>query len=203
MFTGLIEATGRVATVDSGDGAAPGKRLRIATPLGAELRPGDSIAVDGVCLTVTTADAGGFSATVSPETLRVTTLAHSAEGGVVNLERPLQAGARLGGHFVLGHVDAVGRIARFTRDGECHWLDIDLPPHLAPLAIPKGSIAVNGISLTVASLAGERVGIQIVPFTFEHTSLHAARAGDFVNLEMDMIGKYIARLLEARAEVVQ
>ena len=203
MFTGLIEATGRVARVDSGDASAPGKRLRIATLLGAELRPGDSVAVDGVCLTVTTADAAGFSATVSPETLSVTTLANTAEGDVVNLERPLQAGARLGGHFVLGHVDAVGRIARFARDGDFHWLDIDLPPHLAPLAIPKGSIAVNGISLTVASLDGDRVGIQIVPFTFQHTSLSGSRSGDAVNLEMDVIGKYVARLLETRAEVVR
>lgn len=201
MFTGLIEATGRVGRIDSDDAA--GKRLRIATAIGAEVRPGDSVAVDGVCLTVTAADAGGFSATVSPETLRVTTLSSTTEGRVVNLERPLQAGARLGGHFVLGHVDAVGRIARLTRDGDCHWLDIDLPSHLAALAIPKGSIAVNGISLTVATLDGERVGIQIVPFTFEHTSLSAARAGDPVNLEMDMIGKYIARLLEGRAQVTQ
>ena len=203
MFTGLIEATGRVEAVGSSDAGAPGKRLRIATPLGAELRPGDSIAVDGVCLTVTASDATGFSATVSPETLRVTTLAGASEGRVVNLERPLQAGARLGGHFVMGHVDAVGRIARFSREGDCHWLDIDLPTQLAPLAIPKGSISVNGISLTVASLNGDRVGIQIVPFTFEHTSLSEARAGDAVNLEMDMIGKYIARFLEARAEVIQ
>lgn len=200
MFTGLIEATGRVDRIDLGDAAAPGRRFRIATPLGADLRPGDSIAVDGVCLTVTAADSGSFSASVSPETLRVTTLSSAAEGQVVNLEQPLQAGARLGGHFVLGHVDAVGRIARFARDGDCHWLDIDVPAHLAPLVIPKGSIAVNGISLTVASLDGQRVGIQIVPFTFEHTSLSTAQPGDAVNLEMDMIGKYIARLLEARAQ---
>jgi len=102
---------------------------------------------------------------------------------------------RLGGHFVLGHVDAVGRVVRIAPDGECHWIDIDVPASLQPLMIPKGSIAVDGISLTIASLTGARVGVQIVPHTWSHTALAHASAGDAVNLEGDMIGKYVARLL--------
>jgi riboflavin synthase len=192
MFTGLIEATGRVDNVQP-DGSA--RRIRIATPIGRELAIGDSVAVNGVCLTVVTVDADGFTAVVSPETLRVTNLGDATPGRVVNLERPVRADGRLGGHFVLGHVDAVGRIARIAPDGECYWLDIDVPASLEALMIPKGSIAVDGISLTVASLSGARVGIQIVPHTWSHTALAHARAGDAVNLEGDMIGKYVARLL--------
>lgn len=198
MFTGLIEATGRIEAMDAlgaVDSTIAARRVRVATPLGGELQPGDSIAVSGVCLTVMAADAEGFSAMVSPETLRVTTLRTMTEGRVVNLERPLRADARLGGHFVLGHVDAVGQIAGCTRDGDCYWLDVDTPAQLSPLVIPKGSIAIDGISLTVASLSGLRVGVQIVPFTFDHTSLREATAGDSVNLEGDVIGKYVARQL--------
>lgn len=200
MFTGLIETTGRVETVDASgvervepDGTA--RRLRIATPIGRELAIGDSVAVNGVCLTAVTVDADGFTAVVSPETLRVTNLGAVSPGRLVNLERPVRADGRMGGHFVLGHVDAVGRIARITPDGECHWLDIDAPASLEALMIPKGSIAVDGISLTIASLNGTRVGVQIVPHTWTHTALAQARAGDAVNLEADMIGKYVARLL--------
>ena len=141
-------------------------------------------------------DAGGFETVVSPETLRVTTLRTMTVGRTVNLERPLRADARLGGHFVLGHVDAVGTILRAEPDGECHWLDVEVPAVLSPLVIPKGSIAIDGISLTVAALAGLRVGVQIVPFTFDHTSLREARAGDPVNLEGDVLGKYVARQLQ-------
>jgi riboflavin synthase len=192
MFTGLIEATGRVEAIHA-DGTA--RRLRIATPLGGELAVGESIAVSGVCLTVAAADAAAFEAIVSPETLRVTNLGQLHEGRIVNLERSLRVDGRLGGHFVLGHVDAVGRVVRIAPDGECHWIDIDVPASLQPLMIPKGSIAVDGISLTIASLTGARVGVQIVPHTWSHTALAHASAGDAVNLEGDMIGKYVARLL--------
>jgi len=192
MFTGLIEATGRVDSVEA-DGTA--RRLRIGTPIGAELTVGESIAVSGVCLTVASVDAAGFAAIVSPETLRVTNLGLLHEGRFVNLERPLRVDGRLGGHFVLGHVDAVGRVIRIAPDGDCQWLEIDVPVSLEPLMIPKGSIAVDGISLTIASLNGARVGVQIVPHTWSHTALAHARAGDAVNLEGDMIGKYVARLL--------
>jgi riboflavin synthase len=196
MFTGLIETTGRIRTSPS---AAGGARLSIETPLGAELRPGDSIAVNGVCLTVTIADAAGFSADVSPETLRVTSFGSLASGRLVNLERPMRADGRLGGHFVLGHVDAIGRVATLRPDRDCYWLDVDVPVALEPLLITKGSIAVDGISLTVAALSAARFGVQVVPFTWAHTALKDARAGDAVNLEADVIGKYVARLLDCRA----
>ena len=192
MFTGLIEATGRVGRVQ---GTARGQLLRIETILGAELRAGDSIATSGVCLTVTGADAGGFSAEVSPETLRVTSFEAIAAGRFVNLERPLRADGRLGGHFVLGHVDAVGRVATLRPEGDCYWLDVDVPSALAPLLVSKGSVAVDGISLTVAALTETRFGVQIVPFTWAQTTLKDARVGDLVNLEADVIGKYVARLL--------
>jgi riboflavin synthase len=192
MFTGLIEATGVVDAVQT---AETGRRMRIATPLAAELADGDSIAVNGVCLTVTDRTPAGFSATVSPETLRVTTLGGAATGTRVNLELPLKHDGRLGGHFVLGHVDGVGRIVSIVPDGECYWLEVDVPSALAGYLIPKGSIAIDGISLTIATLEGSRVRIQIVPFTWSHTALGALSPGDPVNVETDMIGKYVARLM--------
>lgn len=195
MFTGLIEHVGRV---ERREGNREGD-LRIATDLAADLRPGDSVAVSGVCLTVTSADATSFEAHVSPETLRVTTLGGLVEGRLVNLERPVRADGRLGGHFVLGHVDGVGRIARIAKDGESYWLDVDVPADLLPAIVSKGSIAIDGISLTVAALAGSRLGVQIVPFTLAATALQAAQAGDRVNLETDVIGKYVVRLAELRA----
>jgi riboflavin synthase len=198
MFTGLIEAVGRVERIDESPG---GRRLRVDTPLAAELRPGDSIAVNGVCLTATSTDAGGFFADVSPETLRVTSLARTRPGDFLNLERPLRADARLGGHFVLGHVDAVGRLVSVETQGDSRWLDVEFAPALAPLLIPKGSIAVDGVSLTIASLAGARFGVQIVPFTWQHTALPQRAVGDEVNLEADVLGKYVVRLLETRGSV--
>jgi riboflavin synthase len=194
MFTGLIESTALIERVDA---VATSRRLRVATPLGAlgwDVREGDSVAVNGVCLTAIETSAEGFSAEVSPETLRVTTLGGFAAGRRVNLERPLRADGRLGGHFVLGHVDAVGRISALRPDGESHWLEVTFPPDLASLLVLKGSITIDGISLTVAALDADTFGVQIVPFTFDHTALSAARAGDAVNLEADIIGKYVARL---------
>jgi riboflavin synthase len=196
MFTGLVEATGRIDRVIP---AGSSRVLRIATSLAGELRDGDSIAVSGVCLTATTCEPAGFEATVSPETLRVTTLGALAPGQRVNLERPLRADGRLGGHFVLGHVDGMGRVSGVRSDGDCRWIDVDVPEALAPGLIPKGSVAIDGISLTVAHLAGNRIGVQIVPFTLEHTTLADACVGDIVNLEMDVIGKYVARLMGASA----
>ncbi|MCC7007602.1 MAG: riboflavin synthase [Acidobacteria bacterium] len=192
MFTGLIEAIGRV---ERSDGTSRGRRLRIATALAADLRPGDSIAVNGVCLTATDVDDAGFCADVSRQTLEVTSLDRLTAGRLVNLERPLRADARLGGHFVLGHVDATGRIAALRPDGDGFWLDIDVPAPLQPYVIPRGSIAVDGISLTIATLTSSAIGIQIVPFTFTHTALQQASRGDVVNLEADVLGKYVARLL--------
>jgi riboflavin synthase len=197
MFTGLVEALGRIDGVDV---RAHARRVRVATPLGAELANGDSVAVNGVCLTAVDVTPGGFSADVSPETLRVTTLGRLAAGHAVNLERPLRADARLGGHFVLGHVDGLGTIAGVTPQDGCAWIDVDVPDALSGGVILKGSIAVDGVSLTIASLARTRIGLQIIPFTLAHTTLGAARPGDPVNLEVDVLGKYVARLLsEGRA----
>ena len=196
MFTGLIEATG---TIESVRPAGSARRVRVATALGGELRAGDSIAVNGVCLTAIDPQAHSFDVDVSPETLRVTTLDALTPGRVVNLERPLRADAILGGHFVLGHVDGVGRIVALDRDGECYWLTIDVPADLARYVILKGSIAIDGISLTIARLDGTAVGVQIIPFTWQHTALSGATVGDRVNLEVDVLGKYVERLLNAQS----
>jgi riboflavin synthase len=199
MFTGLIEATGRIAAITASD---RGRQVRVATPLAGELTPGESVAVNGVCLTVTTADAAGFAADVSPETLRVTTWLTAEAGRIVNLERPLRADARLGGHFVLGHVDGVGRVVRLDPDGDCHRLDVDLPETLRAYVIPKGSIAVDGVSLTVNAIDGLRMSMQLVPFTVGHTAFAQARPGDAVNVETDVLGKYVVGLMEDRARLV-
>jgi len=193
MFTGLVEAVGRVVDAEP---IAGGVRIRIATSLSAELTPGDSLAVNGVCLTVVAAQDGEVSADIGPETSRVTTLGALRNGAIVNLERPLRADSRLGGHFVQGHVDAVGHIEQIRAEADFHWVSVRFPPQLAPYVIQKGSIAVDGISLTIARLGVDRFEIQIVPFTMEHTNLHRAHANDAVNLECDMVGKYVVRAAE-------
>lgn len=198
MFTGLIESTGTVERLDE---SAAGRRLRIGAMVSGELHLGESIAVSGVCLTVVEQDARGFAADVSPETLRVTTLGGLSIGSRVNLERSLRADARLGGHFVLGHVDATTRVTSWEPQGDSWWLEIELPDALQSWVVQKGSIAIDGISLTVARLrqgsGGQAsLGVQIIPFTREHTTLADRHAGDRVNLEADIIGKYAARLAE-------
>jgi riboflavin synthase len=195
MFTGLIEATGRIEGFDHGEA---GGVLRVSTPLGAELREGDSIAVSGVCLTATSHDPRGFTADVSRQTLSVTSLGRLHVGRLVNLERPLRADGRLGGHFVLGHVDAVGRLVDLRPDGDGYWLDVEPPAALAPYFVSRGSVALDGVSLTIAALTRDRLGIQIVPFTFGHTALAEARVGDPINIEADVLGKYVARLVAER-----
>ena len=193
MFTGLIEATGELAEIKS---IASGFRLRVATALAAELNPGDSIAVSGVCLTVVSADAHGFHADISPETTRVTNVGGLRRGAVINLERPLRADARLGGHFVQGHVDATGSIQELRPDGESYWMTVKYPAVLARFIIRKGSIAIDGISLTVAGVGDKLLDVQIIPFTWTATNLRVAKPGDIVNLECDVLGKYVARAME-------
>jgi riboflavin synthase len=195
MFTGLIETTGRISAIDRGrDGA----RLVVETTLAADLADGESLSVSGVCLTVTARTSTHASFDVAPITLEVTSLGHATAGTLVNLERAVRADGRMGGHFVLGHVDATGRIRSFEPDGESFWLEIELPRMLAPLVISKGSIAIDGISLTVAELEPDRLAVQIVPYTRAHTALAQAMPGDLVNVEVDVLGKYVARLLAAR-----
>jgi riboflavin synthase len=193
MFTGLVEAVGELIERKPTD---RGFRLRIGTALAGELSPGDSLAVNGVCLTVILAEKQEVHADVGPETNRVTTLGSLAHGSAVNLERPLRADSRFGGHFVQGHVDAVGYIEELRQDAEFHWLTVSFPSQLAPYLVHKGSIAVDGISLTVAGLGVDRFDVQLVPFTMEHTNLHRAQVRDRVNLECDMVGKYVVRAAE-------
>jgi len=195
MFTGLIEGTGVVERVDTRDS---GCVLTVALPAEILVVPGDSIAVDGVCLTVTAVIDQRVSVDVSPETVRVTSIGTFGAGRAVNLERPLRADARLGGHFVLGHVDGVGRIRGLRKDGASYWFEIEAPAGVVKYLIDKGSIAVNGISLTVARLDGSVFGVQIVPYTWQHTALAFAKPGDPVNLEADVLGKYVARLLQGQ-----
>jgi riboflavin synthase alpha subunit len=195
MFTGLIEATGRI---DALERDARGVRLRLRTALAAELRPGDSLAVNGVCLTVTSSEGRIAAFDVAPVTLDVTSLGSMVPGRLVNLERPVRAADRMGGHFVLGHVDGTSEILSFAEQGDSSWLDVALPLALEPYVIPKGSIAIDGVSLTVAALDQGRLSAQIIPFTRAHTALAEARTGDIVNLEVDVLGKYVARLLSAR-----
>jgi len=183
MFTGLVEAVGTLVERKPTSG---GFRLRIGTPLASELKAGDSIAVNGVCLT----------ADVGPETARVTTLGWLPPGAALNLERPLRADSRFGGHFVQGHVDAIGHVEDLRADADFHWLSVSFPQALAAFIVHKGSIAVDGISLTVAGLGKDRFDIQLVPFTMEHTNLSRVQVRDRVNLECDMVGKYVVRAAE-------
>jgi riboflavin synthase len=193
MFTGLIEAIGEVAEVKP---TAEGFRIRVTTGIAPELAAGDSLAVSGVCLTVISADADGIHADISPETARVSALGSLRRGSLVNLERPLRADARLGGHFVQGHVDAVGSIEEIRPDGESFWVTIKFPPLLAPYIVRKGSITLDGISLTVAGVDDRHMDVQIIPYTWEHTTLNRAKQGDVVNIEVDILGKYVVRVAE-------
>lgn len=195
MFTGLIEAVGSVVSLVPRAGTS---RLTVRTDLAARLEPGESLAVDGVCLTMTPEGPQLASADVGPETMRVTTLGRLEAGTRVNLERSMRADARFGGHFVQGHVDGLGCVSAVREEGEARWLTVAYPPALGALLVPKGSVAVNGVSLTVAALRTGEFDLMIVPFTWEHTALSSMRTGDTVNLEADVIGKYVARALEVR-----
>ena len=193
MFTGLVEAVGEVVELKP---TSAGFRLRIAAPIAAELTPGESLAVNGVCLTVILAEGSEIHAEVGPETVRVTTLGGLSRGSLVNLERPLRADGRIGGHFVQGHVDAIGHIDDLRAEADFQWMTIVFPPNLTPFIVHKGSIAVDGISLTVAGLGAGRFDVQLVPYTMAHTNLGRAEVGDRVNLECDIVGKYVVRAAE-------
>ena len=196
MFTGLIEAIGEVAEVKP---TPAGFRLRAdhrASPR--SLRPGDSLAVNGVCLTVVSADADGIHADISPETARVSALGRAApRRSLVNLERPLRADARLGGHFVQGHVDATGTIEDIRPDGDSFWLTVEFPPLLAPYIVRKGSIAVDGISLTVAGVDDRHFDVQIIPVHLGAHEPAASRSrGTSSTSKCDILGKYVVRVAE-------
>lgn len=190
MFTGLIESVGVVSGVTPD---AAGMRLRVSTLLASELQPGESLAVNGVCLTVVSAADGTVHADIGPETARVSTLGSLRSGQPVNLERAMRADSRVGGHFVQGHVDGTGTVKAMREDGDAHWLTVGFGEALAAYVIPKGSIAIDGISLTIAALRDGEFDVMIIPFTWDHTNLHALAPRDRVNLECDMVGKYVAR----------
>lgn len=196
MFTGLIESVGHVSSLKQ---TVSGYRLRVRTALAPELTIGESLAVNGVCLTVSMVEGQDVHADVGPETARVTTLGSLRHEQPVNLERAMRADARFGGHFVQGHVDGTGTIDDTRDESDAHWLTIRFPESLAALLIRKGSIAVDGISLTVAGLDDRQFDVMIIPFTWSHTTLSSLRTGDRVNLECDVVGKYIARMAEVFA----
>jgi riboflavin synthase len=193
MFTGLIESVGQVEAVTA---TPTGMHIAIATALAGNLQAGESVSVNGVCLTATRLEPGRLHADIGPETARVTTLGRLRAGDPVNLERSMRADSRFGGHFVQGHVDGVGEILSIRPDGDATWLAVRFPGPLAPLIVRKGSIAMDGISLTVADLREREFDVMIIPFTWQHTNLSSRRTGDGVNLEGDMVGKYVARAVE-------
>ncbi len=196
MFTGLVEALGHVeAVAPRGDGRR--LVLRVPTDLTGEVTVGESIAVSGVCLTVIAVESRRLAFDLAEETLRVTTLGELAPGDPVNLERPLRVGARLGGHLVLGHVDGVGRVTGVRPEGSGRRLTVAVPPALRPLLIPKGSVAVDGVSLTVAELGEAEFGVALILHTLAVTTLGTQRVGGRVNLEMDVLGKYVRALMSA------
>ncbi len=199
MFTGLIEAVGMVGGITISPG---GMGITIAAPMGSELQIGESVAVNGVCLTVTGTAAGEMRADIGPETARVTTLGSLRPGQAVNLERSMRADSRFGGHFVQGHVDAVADVRDVREHGDAHWISVRFPASLASFIVRKGSIAIDGISLTIADLRDTEFDVMIIPFTWTHTNLSALAPGERVNLECDMVGKYVARAVERSYRIV-
>jgi riboflavin synthase len=195
MFTGIVEGTGTVAAATAAADAS-GARLEVAAPwLAGRLRPGESVAVNGCCLTVAEPTAAGFAADLVAETLRRTAMGGLAPGARVNLERPLALGGRLGGHLVQGHVDGVAEVLERTPVGDGQEIRIALPEALARYLVEKGSITVDGVSLTVAALGPGWFAVALVPHTLEVTTLGERRPGDLVQLEVDVVAKYVERLV--------
>jgi riboflavin synthase len=192
LFTGLIEDVGTVEAVDRN---ADGARLRISSPLASELGLGDSIAVDGCCLTATAVEGEAFEIEAMNQTLEVTALDGIEEGSKVNLELAMKVGDRLGGHIVQGHVDGVGTVASVEDDGFARRIRVDLPTQLLRLAVDKGSITLSGVSLTVADLGGSWAEVSLIPETLERTNLGEAQAGSRINVECDIVAKYVERLV--------
>ena len=202
MFTGIIEHFG---TIESLALQSDGGRVTIHAPtLATKLAVSNSIAVNGCCLTIVSVDKDRFSADLSGETVRKTSFGTDKgalrEGTRVNLEQPLTAGKEFGGHFVLGHVDGTGRVAHLRSEGENRWYGVRVPEDFAHYIVPKGSITIDGVSLTIADWHDNIGEIAVIPYTYEHTNIRDRKPGDAVNLEGDILGKYIERHLEIRAE---
>jgi len=200
MFTGIVEEVGRVTRIDQ---RGENRRITVsATNAPKELQTGNSVSVSGVCLTALDIKPGSFCADLAPETWVRTSFSRIHEGALVNLELPMKADGRFGGHIVQGHVDGVGKLIAFDRiaESENWWLDIEMPEDVAKYTVYKGSISIEGISLTVAKLEGNRCTIAIIPHTVEMTNLHSLKAGDPVNLEADLIAKYVEKMMRGDAE---
>lgn len=196
MFTGLIEDVGVIGALGIETGSAV---LTVKTKLSVASMPlGASIAVNGACLTVVKKIKGAFTVDVSPETLRRTNLDQLDVGSLVNLEQPMRLKERLGGHLVTGHVDGVGAVTAITKEGDFTIFDFRVPPALGGLLVSKGSVAVDGISLTVNQCRARGFSVAIIPFTLRHTNLRARRVGDKVNIETDLIGKYVHSFMRQR-----
>ena len=203
MFTGIVELAGVIEALEltgaATTAAATGARLRVRAPeVAPHLQISASIAVNGCCLTVIDKTSQYFIADLSGETLRRTAFGEIKPAARVNLERPLTAGKELGGHFVQGHVDGVGRVTRLEPEGESWWLGVRVPQELERYVAMKGSIAVDGISLTVAAWHGGIAEMAVIPYTYAQTNIRGMRSGDAVNIECDILAKYVERLLDAR-----
>jgi riboflavin synthase len=199
MFTGIVEEVGRVAHIDQ---HGENRRITIAaTHTPKELKTGNSVAVSGVCLTALDIKPESFCADLAPETWVRTSFSRIAEGALVNLELPMKADGRFGGHIVQGHVDGVGKVIAFDRipDSENWWLHIEIPAELDRYVVYKGSISIEGISLTVAKIEGRRCTVAIIPHTVEMTNLISLRSGDPVNLEADLIAKYVEKMMKGES----
>src|SRR5580693_4667725 len=206
MFTGITEQVGQIESLDQ---SATGGRLQIGfrraatpdsapgndSPIAKDTKLGDSISVNGCCLTIIEFTATHFIADLSGETLRRTNFAEKKTGHLVNLERPLTAGARLGGHFMQGHVDGIGRVTRLAPEGENWWLSVRVPQDLRRYVAAKGSIALDGTSLTVARWQDGIADIAIIPFTYAHTNVHSMSVNDAINIETDILAKYVESLM--------
>lgn len=199
MFTGIIEEVGRIARIEQ---RGENRRVTVAAesaPKG--LHTGDSVAVSGVCLTALDIKPGSFAADLAPETWARTSFSRLREGAVVNLELPMKADGRFGGHIVQGHVDGVGKLIELERiaDSENWWLHVELPEEIEKYTVYKGSVCIEGISLTVAKLEGTRCSVAIIPHTVEMTNLHSLKPGDPVNLEADLVAKYVEKMMKGAA----
>ena len=202
MFTGIIEHLGSVESLAL---QSEGGRVTIHAPtLASKIAVSNSIAINGCCLTIISVDNDRFSADLSGETIRKTSFGATSgalkKGARVNLEQPLTAGKEFGGHFVLGHVDGTGQVAHLRSEGESWWYGIQVPEEFARYIVPKASITIDGISLTVANWRDGVVELAVIPYTYEHTNIRDRKPGDAVNLESDILGKYVERYLEAQKE---
>ena len=197
MFTGIVEEVGRIVRIEQ---RGENRRITVAAENAPkELKPGDSVSVSGVCLTALDIKPGSFCADLAPETWVRTSFSRIHEGALVNLELPMKSDGRFGGHIVQGHVDGVGKLITFDRisESENWWLNIELPNDVERYTVYKGSISIEGISLTVAKLEKNRCTIAIIPHTVEMTNLHSLKPGDPVNLEADLIAKYVEKMMKS------